>query len=185
MCFVRKHQHIMLMGKLNDAFYIRANSVISRVVHQNSLCIRIFLDSFFNVLNGHSKRYSKLFVCAWIYINRYSTAHNKCIDSTSVNVSRHYYLISCLTACKYHRLYCSSSTIYYKESVLCTKSLSGKHFSIFYHRNRVTKVVKWLHGVYIALQTIHAQKVTKLFIHSSALVTRYVKTHHSVPHMFF
>ena len=104
MCFVRKHQHTMLMGKLDNAFYIRANSVISRVIHQNSLCIRIFLDSFFNVLNGHSKRYSKLFVCAWVYINRYSTAHNKCIDSTSVNVSRQDDFISTLATRKHHAL---------------------------------------------------------------------------------
>ena len=61
------------MSHLNNCTQIRANPVISRIVHQYCDSFRILIDCFLYFSNLHSKGYSQLIIHFRIHINRNRT----------------------------------------------------------------------------------------------------------------
>ena len=143
--FVGKHQHSVLVGDVHDPPDIRTYAVIGRVIHQHGFCVGVFFNCFFNVLNRHTKRYTKLFVSPGVYVYRHSSADNKGIYCASVDVSGHNYLFPRLAGCKNHSLHSGGGAVDYKKGIMSAKSLCRKAFSLLYDPGGVTEVIKIFH----------------------------------------
>ncbi len=103
--FVRKTKHTVLMRELNDALYIRTDTVIRRIVHEDRLRVRILLNGLFKHFNAHSERYTKPRIGVGIDVNGNSSAYDQRAYDAPMNVSRKDYLISSLERREHHALH--------------------------------------------------------------------------------
>ena len=155
---VNKDFHACGMGDFNNFGKIGTYTVISWVVDDNSLCIGVLFNGTLNGINGHSERNAELFIDTRIDINRHCTAHDKGIDTASVDITGHNDFISTLADTHNHCLHGTGSTAYHEESVFCTESVSHEFFSFFDDADRVTEIIKRFHGIYINTHALFAEK---------------------------
>ena len=93
MRFVNEYSHTVFVSDTDDTAEVRAYSVIGRVVDKYGFRIGVCLYCGFDITDGHSERDTEALVYSRVYINRHCAAEDKRIYRTSVDVSRHYYLI--------------------------------------------------------------------------------------------
>lgn len=67
---VCQHAHAVCVGQLHDASQIRADAVIRRIVHEDSLRVRIGLDGALHVGKRHAQRDAELRIDAGLIIDR-------------------------------------------------------------------------------------------------------------------
>ena len=64
--------------------------------------------------------------------------------------------------------------------MLRTEGLRCQLFRIPYHRNRVTEVVQWFHGIHIHRHTICTQEIPQLLVAPSSLVTGHIQPYYII-----
>ena len=139
--FVHQYFHSMLMSQLRNGSQVGTNTIVSGIVNQHCLRIRILLNGFFHICHRHSQRNTQLFIDTWIDINRNRTAYNQCINGTAMYIARHDNFIPAFTYTHNHTLYGGSSTVNHKKGMLRAKSTSCQFFCFFNYGNRMTQII--------------------------------------------
>ena len=156
MSLVRENLHAPRMGKLYDRFYIRADAVIGRVVDEHRNCVRIVLDGLFYFFDLHSQRNTEFLVHLRIYVDRDSAAEHQRVDDALMYVSRQDDLISGFYHREDHALDRRCRSAYHQIGTGRSECLRRKLFRLTDHGDRMTEVVKRLHGVYVQRYTFFA-----------------------------
>ena len=76
MRFICQEQHSMFMGKLGNTANVRTDTIVSRIIYQYRLCIRICQNCTFYCLYRHSQRNTQILIFARIHIDRNRTIYN-------------------------------------------------------------------------------------------------------------
>ena len=179
MSLICQHLHSSCMSLLYDSPQIRTDSIIGRVIYKNCHRIRILIHSLLHLTDFHAKGNAQLRIHLRVYINRNCTAQYQGIDGTFMYISRQNDLIPCLTAGKHHSLNGGSGSANHKKCMFRAKCLRGKLLRFLDHRNRMTEIVKGLHGIDIQTHTFFSQQLYQLRISPSSLMSRHIKRHHS------
>ena len=87
MCLIRQNLHAMRVRQLHDFRQIRADAIVSRVIHQNRAGIRILADRLVHLLHTHTKRNAKPLIHLRIHIYRMRAAQNHGVDDTAVYIA--------------------------------------------------------------------------------------------------
>ena len=173
--FVHQHFHAVAVDYLGDSAQVGADAVVGGIIHQHRFCVRVGEDSGFYLLRGHSEGYAEVVVHPGVDIHRYRTADYQCIYGASVDVSGQDYLLPCLAHRHHHSLNRSGGAVYNKNGVLRPECVGGDLLSLFYHRNRVTEIIKRLHGIHVVLQAAFAEEFVEQPVPSATLMPGYVK----------
>ena len=173
--FVRQHAHAVCVGQLHDASQIRADAVIRRIVHEDSLRVRIGLDGALHVGKRHAQRDAELRIDARINIDRHGTAQHERIDGTAVHIARHDDLIAPFAHAQDHGLHGAGRSADHEESMCCTEGLRCQHLGVVDDGPRVAGVVEWLHGVDVGIHCGLPEELRQLRIPLPVLVARHIE----------
>ncbi len=177
---IHQHLHAVLMGKLYNLPEVGTDAVVGGVIHQDRLGVRMLGNGTAHILQRHSQRNSQSLVDARIDVNRHSAAHHQGIDGTAVHVPGHDNLLPCLAHRHDHSLHRGGGAVDNEESMLRTEGLRCQLFRVPYHRNRVTEVVQWFHGIHIHRHTICTQEIPQLLVAPSSLVTGHIQPYYII-----
>ena len=148
-CLISQTVHARIVSHFYNCFQITADSIICRVIHQYSNCIRVFCYRFCHLFSLHPQGNAQMVVHFRIHIHRNRTAEYKCIDHTAMYISRKNDLISSLTDRKHHRLHGACGTSDHKKCVCCTKSICRQFFRLADDRNRMAQIIQRFHTVHV------------------------------------
>ena len=144
------------MCQLYDRAQIRTDAVIRRIVHKHRLSIWIFLDRPAHIFHTHSKRNPQSLIASRIHIDRNRASKHHRAHDAAVDISRQYNLLAPLDCRQHHALDRRCRSAYHQIGAGRSECLRRKLFRLTDHGDRMTEVVKRLHGVYVQRYTFFA-----------------------------
>ena len=181
MSLIHQYQHVVLMSQFHNPFQVRANTVIRRVVHQNSHSIGVLFDSLLHLRDFHAQGDTQTVVHIRVHIDRCGTIHNQRINHAPVHVTWQDDFLTLLRSREHHRLHSRSRTSYHQESMSCAKRLCSKVFRLLDDRDRMTQVVEWFHGIHVKFYTLFTQQFHQLRVTAATFVTWHIERNDPVP----
>ena len=173
--FVGQTEHPMLMRQTHNRAQIRTDAVISRVIDQHSLRVRIFPDRLLHRGNAHSQRDTETVIAFRVDIDRNRAAQHHRAHHAAVHVAGKDDLFSPLGDGKHHTLHRRGRSSHHEESVCRPKGLRGQLFRLPDHGNGVAEVVQRLHGVDVHGNALFPEKLRQLRVAASALVAGHIE----------
>ena len=176
---ISKHLKPIGMCQLTDSLDIRTDSIVGRIIDQNSNSTRVCKYRLLNLLLGDTEHYTYSGIYLGIYIHRNCAAEYHHIDYTLMDVSRHDNLIARLAHGQHHVLNRRCSPSDHEKGMLSAERIGCKLLSLLNHRHRMTQIVKRLHGVDIYPDASLPQQVNQLRITPSSLMPRNIERNNS------
>ena len=167
---IRKKHHAVRMSEIGDGADVRAYAVICRVVDEDCLRVRIFLDRALDIGEPHAKRDAEALIHLRVHIDGYGAGKDHRIDDASMHIARQDDLLAALRRRQDHRLHRARRAPDHEECVRCAESFCRQLLGLAYARHRVAQIVAHLHRIDVYGKASFAEKIHKLFVAAPALV---------------